>query len=81
MTFLLCSFSLAQRPPMQGNPGFFIDDYWKPKKFEPVKKTIKKKEINEESSVKISVDFNEELTKISPYIFGNNIGHWIHVLH
>ena len=45
MTFLLCSFSLAQRPPMQGNPGFFIDDYWKPKKFEPVKKTIKKKKL------------------------------------
>ena len=76
-TFLLCNFSSAQRPPMQGNPGFFIDDYWKPKKFKSIKKTIKKKEIVEKSSVKISVDLNEELTKISPYIFGNNIGHWL----
>ena len=71
---LLC---LGQRDPMQGNPGFFIDEYWKPKKFKPIKKTIKKSEINENTSVKISINFSEKLTKISPYIYGNNIGHWV----
>ena len=71
---LLC---FGQRPPMQGDPGFFIDEYWKPKKFKAIKKTIKKDEIKDSTSVKIYIDFNKELTKISPYIFGNNIGHWV----
>ena len=26
---------------MQGNPGFFVDDYWKPKKFKSIKKCDK----------------------------------------
>ena len=71
---LLC---FGQRDPMQGNPGFFIDEYWKPNKFKCIKKTIKKSEINENTSVKISIDFSKKLTKISPYIYGNNIGHWV----
>ena len=43
--FLNLFFSLlcfGQRPPMQGDPGFFIDEYWKPKKFKHIKN---KKEI------------------------------------
>ena len=62
---------------MQGDPGFFIDEYWKPKKFKHIKKIKKKLKVDEIASVKISVDFKKELTKISPFIFGNNIGHWV----
>lgn len=78
--FLNLFFSLlcfGQRPPMQGDPGFFIDEYWKPKKFKHIKKIKKKLKVDESASVKISVDFKKELTKISPFIFGNNIGHWV----
>jgi alpha-L-arabinofuranosidase len=64
-----------KRPSLQGDPGFFLND-WKKKtnpgiKYSPIKiNSLKTPTVN------CSINFSKPLTKISKYIFGNNLGHW-----
>ena len=68
------NFSSA-RPPMQGHPGFFLDD-WKEKKNPKISIDDLEIKIDEIASTFAITDFKTPLTKISKYIFGNNLGHW-----
>lgn len=64
-----------KRPPMEGNPGFFLED-WKEKKNPSIKYSSVNLKTEKPTSVNCSIDFSQPLTKISKYIFGNNLGHW-----
>ena len=64
-----------KRPPMEGNPGFFLDD-WKEKKNPSIKYSTINLKTEKSPTVNSSIDFSKPLTKISKYIFGNNLGHW-----
>ena len=63
------------RTPMEGNPGFFIDD-WKEKKNPKITYSKTTLVSQKSATVYAEVDFSEPLVKISKYIFGNNLGHW-----
>ena len=63
------------KPPMQGDPGFFLDD-WKEKKNPKISLSKKVITIKENPTTYTITDFSKPLTKISKYIFGNNLGHW-----
>ena len=63
------------KPPMQGDPGFFLDD-WKEKKNPRISLSKKVINVNQEPTTYTITDFSKPLTKISKYIFGNNLGHW-----
>ena len=62
------------RAPMEGNPGFFIDD-WKEKKNPKI--SYSKTSLSEirPTTVQAVVDYSTPLVKVSKYIFGNNLGH------
>jgi hypothetical protein len=60
---------------MHGNPGFFLDD-WQQKKNPKIKLSKKLININQNPTTYCLTDFSLPLTKISKYIFGNNLGHW-----
>ena len=64
-----------KRPPMEGNPGFFLDD-WEEKKNPSIKYSTINLKTEKSPTVNSSIDFSKPLTKISKYIFGNNLGHW-----
>ena len=61
---------------MAGDPGFFLDD-WKPKRFKGSKSTKNEVKQPESSTVKVDINFADTITKVSPYIFGNNTGIWM----
>ena len=63
------------RPPMHGDPGFFLDD-WKEKKNPRIKLSKELLIVNQKPTTYCFTDFTNPLTKISKYIFGNNLGHW-----
>ena len=63
------------RPSMNGDPGFFLDD-WKEKKNPKIKLSKELLIVNQQSTTYSYIDFSKPLTKISKYIFGNNLGHW-----
>ena len=63
------------KPPMQGDPGFFLDD-WKEKKNPKISLSKKVITVNQKPTTYTITDFSKPLTKISKYIFGNNLGHW-----
>ena len=63
------------RPSMHGNPGFFLDD-WQQKKNPKIKLSKELIDINQNPTTYCLTDFSHPLTKISKYIFGNNLGHW-----
>ena len=63
------------RPSMHGNPGFFLDD-WQQKKNPKIKLSKELININQNPTTYCLTDFSLPLTKISKYIFGNNLGHW-----
>ena len=60
---------------MEGNPGFFLDD-WEEKKNPSIKYSTINLKTEKSPTVNSSIDFSKPLTKISKYIFGNNLGHW-----
>ena len=64
-----------KRPSLHGNPGFFLDD-WKRKKNPSLKYSLLVVNSNQEPTANCSINFSMPLTKISKYIFGNNLGHW-----
>jgi hypothetical protein len=66
---------IKNRPPMQGNPGIFLED-WEEKKKPKLKINDLTINIIESPTVFAEVDFSKSLTKISKYIYGNNLGHW-----
>ena len=66
----------GQRPPMHGNPGWFLDD-WQPKKAKLPKNVRQIAAPETTPDVFASVDFGTPLTKVSQYIFGNNLGIWV----
>ena len=66
---------VALRTPMEGNPGFFNDD-WKEKKNPKITYSKTTLVSQKSATVYAEVDFSEPLVKISKYIFGNNLGHW-----
>ena len=66
---------LKNKPPMQGDPGFFLDN-WKEKKNPRINLSKKVITIKENPTTYTITDFSKPLTKISKYIFGNNLGHW-----
>ncbi len=70
------STSFGQIPAMTGNPGFFLED-WKPKRFSGIGKTTEQPAIDKPHSVEVKVDFKDTITKVSPWIFGNNTGTWM----
>ena len=63
------------RPSMNGDPGFFLDD-WKEKRNPKIKLSKELLIVNQQSTTYSYIDFSKPLTKISKYIFGNNLGHW-----
>ena len=63
------------RPSMNGDPGFFLDD-WKEKKNPKIKLSKELLIVNQQPTTYSYIDFSKPLTKISKYIFGNNLGHW-----
>ena len=66
---------ILNRPAMQGNPGFFLDD-WQEKKNPKIKVSKELINTNQNPTTYSVTDFSQPLTKISKYIFGNNLGHW-----
>lgn len=68
------NFSSA-RPAMQGHPGFFLDD-WKEKKNPKISIDDIEIKVDDVATTFAIIDVKEPLTKISKYIFGNNLGHW-----
>ena len=66
---------IKNRPPMNGNPGFFLDD-WQEKKNPKIKLSDNYLVVNDSSTVYGKIDFSKILTKISRYVYGNNLGHW-----
>ena len=66
---------IRNRTPMHGNPGFFLDD-WKEKKNPKIKFSDQIINIYDSPTVYGEIDFSEPLTKISKYVYGNNLGHW-----
>ena len=63
------------RNPMEGDPGFFLDD-WEEKKNPKISYSKSILHTENEITVNAIVDFSKPLVKISKYIFGNNLGHW-----
>ena len=68
------NFSNA-RPAMQGHPGFFLDD-WKEKKNPKISIDDIEIKVNDVATTFAITNVKDPLTKISKYIFGNNLGHW-----
>jgi len=68
------NFSSA-RAAMQGHPGFFLDD-WKEKKNPKISIGDFEIKVDEIATTFAITDLKNPLTKISKYIFGNNLGHW-----
>ncbi len=66
---------IKNRPPMNGNPGFFLED-WKSKNNPKVKLNDSTIIVDNPPTVYGEIDFTQPLTKISKYIYGNNLGHW-----
>ena len=66
---------IKNRTPMHGDPGFFLDD-WKEKKSPKFKLNDSVINIIEPPTVYGKIDFSKPLTKISKYVYGNNLGHW-----
>ena len=66
---------IKNRPPMNGNPGFFLEN-WEEKKNPKIKLNVSYLDINDSTTVYGEIDFSKILTKISKYIYGNNLGHW-----
>jgi alpha-L-arabinofuranosidase len=60
---------------MEGDPGFFIDD-WKEKKNPKISYSNASLSETRPVTAKATVDLSTPLVKISKYIFGNNLGHW-----
>ena len=58
------------RNPMEGDPGFFLDD-WEEKRNPKISYSKNRLISNGESTVNAVVDFSNPLVKISKYIFGN----------
>ena len=63
------------RSPLEGDPGFFLDD-WEEKKNPKISYSKSILHTKNETTVNAIVDFSKPLVKISKYIFGNNLGHW-----
>ena len=63
------------RNPMEGDPGFFLDD-WEEKRNPKISYSKNRLISKMKSTVNAVVDFSNPLVKISKYIFGNNLGHW-----
>ena len=59
---------------MNGNPGFFLND-WEAKK-KPKIKLNDSITVIEDSATVLEKLFLKPLTKISKYVYGNNLGHW-----
>ena len=68
------NFSNA-RPAMQGHPGFFLDD-WKEKKNPKISINDIEIKVDDVATTFAITNVKDPLTKISKYIFGNNLGHW-----
>ncbi|MBL6869621.1 MAG: hypothetical protein ISQ99_06080 [Flavobacteriales bacterium] len=66
---------VKNRPPMHGNPGMFLED-WEEKKNPKIKLSDSIINFDDLSTVYCEVDFSKPLTKISKYVYGNNLGHW-----
>ena len=60
---------------MNGNPGFFLEN-WEEKKNPKIKLSESYLEIDDSTTVYGEIDFSKILTKISKYVYGNNLGHW-----
>lgn len=73
---LISNSSFAQRAPMHGNPGWFVDD-WQPKKAKLPRHVERVAAPELSPDVHASVDLAVPLTKVSKYIFGNNLGIWV----
>lgn len=70
LMFLLSTFiNYAQNPQ-----GFFLDN-WKPKTAVSPSYTVEK-QVTQEPTVTLEVDFTNSITKVSPYLFGNNSIPW-----
>jgi len=65
----------SARTSMQGDPGFFLDD-WKEKKNPKISIDNVELIIKDKATTYAVTDLSKPLTKISKYIFGNNLGHW-----
>ena len=68
--------SYSQRPALTGNPGWFLDD-WQPRTFSTPKKSNAVICPSGDASVTAELDLSTPLTRISKYIFGNNLGIWV----
>jgi len=66
---------IKNRPPMQGYPGIFLED-WEEKKNPKFKLKDSIIDVIESPTVYGEIDFSKPLTKISKYVYGNNLGHW-----
>lgn len=66
---------VKNRPPMHGKPGIFLED-WEEKKNPKFKLKDSIIDIIESPTVYGEIDFSKPLTKISKYVYGNNLGHW-----
>ena len=66
---------IKNRPAMQGYPGIFLED-WEEKKNPKFKLNDSIIDIIETPTVYGEIDFSKPLTKISKYVYGNNLGHW-----
>ena len=66
---------IKNRPPMHGYPGVFLED-WVEKKNPKLKLNDSVIDIIESPTVYAKIDFSKPLTKISKYVYGNNLGHW-----
>ncbi len=73
--FIIGEKFIKNRSPMHGDPGFFLDD-WKEKKNPKIKISDQIININDSPTVYGEIDFSDTLTKISKYVYGNNLGHW-----
>ena len=63
------------RHPMEGDPGFFIDD-WTEKKNPKISYSKTPLSESRPTTVHAVIDYSTPLVKVSKYIFGNNLGHW-----
>ena len=66
---------IKNRAPMEGYPGVFLED-WEEKKNPKFKINDSIINIIESPTVYGKIDFSKPLTKISKYVYGNNLGHW-----
>ena len=73
---VIAGSSHGQRPPMHGNPGWFLDD-WQPKKAKLPKNVRQVAAPETTPDAFASVDFGTPLTKVSQHIFGNHLGIWV----